>query len=395
MSQKIGFLTGSFDILHSDHCLLLAACKARCDYLIVGLVTDELGIRQKRLPILTYTERRVMLEATRWVDSVVEHTGDTKSTAWKKLKFDILFSSDEYFCSQEFKDFQSECPSIQVICFPKNSHTNSTTVWERIQDRVCRERKIIAMGVGGPVFQEGGNTIIKYINATAAEVNAYRENQDLTSDVLNFIHFQGQLPRNWRSTPLAQTFPMISGVNIFREVAVGERFKDRPWSTYKSHALIYHDSVKKVEDFKSVDNLLEFANFVSQQRSFPAGVVALVQRHGGVTVKEFFQQTSNSKKFPYVVGEVRKICDELKRAGVVHGDIHQENVLLFQKQVSVVDFGWVSATNFNLSNLERQKVEQQLEEDWDFKHFSRCLRADKNLSKVLETCNLNLEIRTD
>ena len=44
--MKIGFTCSSFDLLHSGHTLMLEEAKAQCDYLIVGLQTDQLLIDQ-------------------------------------------------------------------------------------------------------------------------------------------------------------------------------------------------------------------------------------------------------------------------------------------------------------------------------------------------------------
>ena len=114
----VGYVTGTFDCLHASHHRLLQACKQQCDVLIVGLVTDALGLNQKRLPVFTYEERRSALEATKWVDIVVEHNGESKPLAFQKLGFDVLFSGDEYLSSDEFKEFHVACPGVKVIYFP-------------------------------------------------------------------------------------------------------------------------------------------------------------------------------------------------------------------------------------------------------------------------------------
>ena len=72
MEMKTGFTCGAFDLLHAGHILMLEEAKSVCDYLIVGLQTDPSIDRGfKNRPIQSLEERRIQLEAVRYVDEVV------------------------------------------------------------------------------------------------------------------------------------------------------------------------------------------------------------------------------------------------------------------------------------------------------------------------------------
>ena len=54
----IGFTCGAFDLFHAGHNIMLRECKAKCDYLIVGLHTDPTIDRpNKNKPVQTIYER--------------------------------------------------------------------------------------------------------------------------------------------------------------------------------------------------------------------------------------------------------------------------------------------------------------------------------------------------
>ena len=68
-NKIIGFTCSCFDLLHGGHILMLKDAKNQCDYLIVGLQTDPtLDRPEKNKPIQSLKERKIQLEAVKYID---------------------------------------------------------------------------------------------------------------------------------------------------------------------------------------------------------------------------------------------------------------------------------------------------------------------------------------
>ena len=77
----IGYVAGVFDLFHIGHLNLLRRAKEMCDYLIVGVVSDEQVINSKRTsPYIPFTERMQIEQACRYVDEAVEIPVDRPGT---------------------------------------------------------------------------------------------------------------------------------------------------------------------------------------------------------------------------------------------------------------------------------------------------------------------------
>jgi len=70
----VGFTCGAFDLFHAGHITMMAECKTKCDYLIVGLHTDPSSERkEKNKPIQSTFERYLQLTGCKYVDQIVPY----------------------------------------------------------------------------------------------------------------------------------------------------------------------------------------------------------------------------------------------------------------------------------------------------------------------------------
>ena len=94
-----GFTCGTFDLLHAGHILMLKEIKEQCDYLVVGIQTDPSFRPGKNTPIQSIEERKLQLEAVRYVDQIVQY--DTEEDLVDLLK---MTKPDLRFVGMDWKD---------------------------------------------------------------------------------------------------------------------------------------------------------------------------------------------------------------------------------------------------------------------------------------------------
>ncbi len=127
--KKIGYTTGVFDLFHIGHLNILKRARLECDYLIVGITSDELSLSAKnQKPVIPFQERMEIVESVKFVDEVVPQTNYDKMEAWNNLKFDMMFVGDDWKGTDQWniieKDFNQY--GVEIIYFPYTSHTSST-----------------------------------------------------------------------------------------------------------------------------------------------------------------------------------------------------------------------------------------------------------------------------
>lgn len=92
---RVGYTTGVFDLFHIGHLNILRRAKERCEYLIVGVTTDELVSYKNTRAIIPHEERMAIVGAIKYVDKVVPQETMDKMEAWKRYHFDAMFVGSE------------------------------------------------------------------------------------------------------------------------------------------------------------------------------------------------------------------------------------------------------------------------------------------------------------
>lgn len=132
---KLGYTTGVFDMFHIGHLNILKKAKEQCDYLIVGVSTDELVQKTKnKTPIIPFEERIEIIKAIKYVDMAVPQENKDKIAAYNKYKFDVMFVGDDWKGSELFSKCEVELKehNCDVIYFPYTKGTSSTILREKV-----------------------------------------------------------------------------------------------------------------------------------------------------------------------------------------------------------------------------------------------------------------------
>lgn len=105
----IGYTTGVFDMFHIGHLNIIKRAKEQCDYLIVGVSTDEVveGYKHHR-PVIPFEQRAAIVEAIKYVDEVVPQTSMDKLDFLKKRHFDVMFHGDEWKGTDLYNRYEKE-----------------------------------------------------------------------------------------------------------------------------------------------------------------------------------------------------------------------------------------------------------------------------------------------
>lgn len=134
--MRIGYTTGVFDMFHVGHLNILRRAKEQCDYLIVGVSTDELVKNYKnKTPIIPFEERKAILEAIKYVDKVVPQENRDKYSAYEKYEFNIMFVGDDWKGNSLFEEVEKKFKNVgvEVVYFPYTKGTSSTILKEKLE----------------------------------------------------------------------------------------------------------------------------------------------------------------------------------------------------------------------------------------------------------------------
>ena len=147
MSLRIGYAAGAFDLFHVGHLNILKHAKSHCDYLIAGVVSDEMLQLTKGLtPFIPLAERLEIVSHISYVDEARAEVLPDKLDTWRDVGFTVFFKGDDWRGTEKGIRLEREFAKVgvEVVYFPYTIVTSST--------QLRRALDAITAG-GGSAFQ--------------------------------------------------------------------------------------------------------------------------------------------------------------------------------------------------------------------------------------------------
>lgn len=132
---KIGYVPGVYDLFHIGHLNLIRRAKEQSDYLIVGVLSDELVKHFKNAyPYIPLEERMEIVRALKYTDQVVEVNfhNTVKMDAWKLYRYDAYFSGSDHGDEWDQERIQLREVGSDIVFLPYTMSTSSTKIKGRI-----------------------------------------------------------------------------------------------------------------------------------------------------------------------------------------------------------------------------------------------------------------------
>jgi glycerol-3-phosphate cytidylyltransferase len=129
MSVRIGYAAGAFDLFHIGHLNILRHAKENCDFLIAGVVSDEVLREVKGVePIVPTAERVEILRHVDYVDRVYVERVPDKLEVWREVRFTHFFKGDDWRGTEKGRHLEEEFAKVgvEVVYFPYTAHTSSS-----------------------------------------------------------------------------------------------------------------------------------------------------------------------------------------------------------------------------------------------------------------------------
>ena len=137
MGKVIGYTQGTYDMFHIGHLNLIKNAKRRCNYLIVGVNTDELVQSYKnKKPIVPLAERAEIVRAIKYVDEVIVTDTLDKKEVWDRIRFDEIYIGDDWKGNARWEQTGKELAELgaKLVFLPYTKDTSSTMLREKLKE---------------------------------------------------------------------------------------------------------------------------------------------------------------------------------------------------------------------------------------------------------------------
>ncbi|MCQ2799758.1 MAG: adenylyltransferase/cytidyltransferase family protein [Bacilli bacterium] len=125
-------------MFHIGHLNVIKNAKARCDYLIVGVSTDEVVKKNKnKSPVIPYEERVAIVESIKYVDKVISQERydiEGKIQTVIDNRIDVMFVGSDWEGTEKWKKIEEELAKVgtKVVYLPHTDGISSTILRDKL-----------------------------------------------------------------------------------------------------------------------------------------------------------------------------------------------------------------------------------------------------------------------
>ena len=130
-NKTITYVSGTFDMFHSNHLKMIEYAKGLADILIVGVSTDQLVASYKKPPIIPFEERIEIIKALKMPDIVIPQHSLEHTELMKDLNVDAFVIGSDWKGKYDYLKEQG----IKVFYFPYGAGVSSSNLKEKILDQ--------------------------------------------------------------------------------------------------------------------------------------------------------------------------------------------------------------------------------------------------------------------
>jgi glycerol-3-phosphate cytidylyltransferase len=121
-AQRTVLTYGTFDLFHPGHVQLLKRARELGSRLVVGLSTDEFNARKGKKSVMSFEDRKAVLESCRYVDEVfAEEDWEQKGPDAIRLGADVFVMGDDW--AGKFDFMAEHCHVVYLARTPEVSST--------------------------------------------------------------------------------------------------------------------------------------------------------------------------------------------------------------------------------------------------------------------------------
>ena len=132
--NKVIYTSGTYDLFHFGHLNILLQAKKLGDYLIVGVSTDALVSKYKKMkPIVCYKDRIAIIQNLKCVDKVIKQEKFFDIKQLKKYDISTIVLGDDWK-SKSFPELERCLKelNIKMIYVPYTKRLSTSKIKEKI-----------------------------------------------------------------------------------------------------------------------------------------------------------------------------------------------------------------------------------------------------------------------